>query len=179
MGTSGHDPRGARTWPAPSTEGGRVSGPAVAPAAAGAPNGAGGRGGGALRHRWALEAPSAPRLSGRVLPPRSQERFLEPGPPRALSTRRWETALPGTWTPTPPPPPALFREAPRKFKAVAAPPSRPHPHPQVRQPERASTSSPAPLQIHQSRSPAANSSAVSLHSLPLSFLLKGPLATGA
>lgn len=98
--------------------------------------------------------------------------------PRASSPHGAEhaqvrAALPGTWTS-----PARLREAPGKFKAVAAPPSRTPPHRQAREPERASTSSfepPTPKCIRPGVLPAARSPAGSLRSLPRSFLLKGSL----
>ena len=122
MGPCGHAPRGSRTRLCPRGHGGRSSvRPAVAPAraAAGAPGGAG-----------AGSCAIAGRLGRRLLPPfKAGISTAFPGAlPRAPSPHGAEHAQVKTALPAPGlAPPPLLREAPRKFKAAAAPPPGPIP----------------------------------------------------
>lgn len=171
MGPCGHAPRGSRTRLCPRGHGGRRSvRPAVAPAraAAGAPGGAG-----------AGSCAIAGRLGRRLLPPfKAGISTAFPGAlPRAPSPHGAEHAQVKTALPAPGlAPPLSVEGGSTQVQSGGCPSSRPHPHPQARLPERASTSSSAPLQIHQSRRPAARSSAGSPHSLSLFFRSR---ATGA
>lgn len=149
--------------------------PPLGPGEAPAPTAAGANDRSWRRRRWGSEPHPALRATFRSLPFKVGISTTFPGglpcasSPHGAGTQV-KAALLGTWTS-----PALLREAPRKFKALAALPPSPFPSEPQHLP-----SHPRPTLTPNSLVPrpcrqflCSVSSAMSLHSHPLSFLLKG------